>query len=86
MSLEFEIPEKFRDLMRSKPPKVQAKILQTIQVLASNPRHPSLRAKRLAGTNEYSARVSQGDRLTYILQGNRLVLVANCTHKQVLGR
>ena len=50
---------------RSLPKEIQGRVDKQLGLLLSNPRHPSLRLKRLKGTDRYEIRISQVYRLPF---------------------
>ena len=58
--------ERFQKAQAKLPDEIFKKLKKTLQLLATNPRHPSLQSKQLEGTKGiYEARVDQNYRLTY---------------------
>ncbi len=87
MAYDLDIPESFRKTLRGKPPKSQEAILDAVNLLAEDYRHPSLRAAKLTGAKGlFYARASRSDRVTYEVQGGTIVLRANCSHQDILGK
>jgi len=63
------------------PGDVQARAERTIRLLAENPRHPSLRSRKMQGAgNIWEASVTLSYRITYELRGETLVLRRTGTH------
>jgi mRNA interferase RelE/StbE len=82
---EVELSDAFDGEFQRKPPDQQGAILKTLKLLGDNPRHPSLRSRKI-GTipGVFYARVTQGDRLSYEWDGPRLRLRHNCHHDEVI--
>jgi mRNA interferase RelE/StbE len=61
---------------------MQGAILRCIRQLRTDPRHPSLRTKKMKGTTEdvYEVRIDQGNRLTFHWEGGTIVLRNHCNH------
>jgi len=49
---------------RRLPTEIQDRVNKQLLFLIENPRHPSLRLKKLKGTDKYEIRISKGYRLT----------------------
>lgn len=63
------------------PQALQKQVEKALRLLASNPRHPSLRAKKMEGTKKvWEARVSLSYRITYQLAEDVLLLRRVGTH------
>ena len=65
---------------RSLPPDIQARVDKQLTLLLDNPKHPSLRMKKLKGTDIFEIRVSKGYRLTLNSMGEHFVLRRVGTH------
>ena len=65
---------------RSLPPDIQARVDKQLTLLLDNPKHPSLRLKKLKGTDRFEIRVSKGYRLTLSSVGDYLELRRVGTH------
>ena len=60
---------------------VRRRAEKAIRLLAENPRHPSLRAKKIKGLEDvWEASVSMSYRITYQIQGDTLILRRIGTH------
>jgi mRNA-degrading endonuclease RelE of RelBE toxin-antitoxin system len=85
MPLEFT--ERFIKAYERLPKHVQAKAKKSLRLLDTDFRHPSLRAKRVQGTDDiFEARVDYKYRLTYQRRGDWLVLRNVGPHDDVLNR
>ena len=63
------------------PHEVRARAEKALRLLVENPRHPSLRAKKMQGVEDiWEARVSLSHRITYQLAENTLTLRRIGTH------
>ena len=65
---------------RALPPDIQARADKQLTLLLDNPKHPSLRLKKLKGTDIFEIRVTKGYRLTLGLAGDYLELRRVGTH------
>jgi mRNA interferase RelE/StbE len=57
--------ESFLKDYRALPAEIRNQVDKQLAYLIQNPRHPSLRAKKLKGTDKFELRVSKGYRLTF---------------------
>jgi mRNA-degrading endonuclease RelE of RelBE toxin-antitoxin system len=63
------------------------RVKKALRLLAENPRHPSLRVKRMQGTeNIWEARASLAIRLTFEMQGEWIVLRNVGAHDETLKK
>lgn len=64
------------------PDGVRRRAQKQIRLLLQNPRHPSLRARKIEGYKDiYEARITGGYRMTYIIVGDTLRLRRIGTHE-----
>lgn len=54
--------------------------------LARDPRHPSLRTKRIQGTGEFEASVNMDIRMAIVFQGDKLIIMLDIDHHDKLLR
>lgn len=72
--MQSQTTEKFRALFAAAPPAVQARIHAAYRLWAENPRHPSLRFKKVHSTLPiYSARVDLDWRAVGVLKSETMV-------------
>jgi mRNA-degrading endonuclease RelE of RelBE toxin-antitoxin system len=73
---KIKLTDRFIELYKNLPKSIRKKINRQIQLLAENPRHPSLQTKPIQGTNViFEARVDINYRHTYErLPGDTLLL------------
>jgi mRNA interferase RelE/StbE len=57
--------ESFLKDYRRLPAEIKAQVDKQLAYLIQNPGHPSLKVKKLRGTDKYEIRVSRGYRLTF---------------------
>ena len=63
---EFEFSDRFYDYVEELPIDVKRRLKRVMDLLSSDPKHPSLRIEKLSGTGGiYSVRVTKGYRLTF---------------------
>jgi len=72
--------ESFLKDYRALPAETRNQVDKQLTYLIQNPRHPSLRAKKLKGTDKFELRVSKGYRLTFRVVENVLELRRVGTH------
>ena len=73
--------ERFKRRYRDLPQEIQERVRAQLELLLLNPRHPSLRSKKMQGTVRiWELRVTQGYRLTFQIEGDVYVLRTVGTH------
>jgi mRNA-degrading endonuclease RelE of RelBE toxin-antitoxin system len=55
----------FKKDYRGLPSEIRNRVDKQLHYLLENPRHPSLRLKKLKGTDKFEIRVSRGYRMTF---------------------
>lgn len=82
------LSDRFVAFYKNLPKAIQKKIKRQIQLLAENPRHPSLQTKPIQGTNGiYEARVDINYRMTYErLEDDTLLLRVVAKHDEALKK
>lgn len=64
---------------------VQQKVDRQVAMLAKDPRHPSLRVKKIRGTSGiWEARVDRGYRMTFAMRDDVIILRRVGAHDQAL--
>src|SRR5439155_2404530 len=60
---------------RSLPPDIQRRAAKQLQLLLDNPRHPSLRIKKMEGSQDiWEGRISKGYRFTFQVRNDTYIL------------
>jgi len=73
--LRIAVTESFRRCYEKLPAEIQAKVDRQLDRLSSDLRHPSLRVKKIKGTQDvWEARVDRGYRLTFSVREDVLYL------------
>jgi len=73
--------ESFKRDFQSLPKDLQPRAEKAILLLTENPRHPSLRAKKIKGTKDsWEASVTMSHRIVYTLVDDTLILRRIGTH------
>jgi len=62
------------------PAKIQQALDKALKLLMSNARHPSLRARKLPGTEIWYARITRDYRFTFQHAGDSVILRRTGTH------
>ena len=79
--------ERFKRAYRKLSPENQERARKAIRQLLEDPRHPSLRVKRVKGTRSiWEARVSRSCRLTFEIYDDTYLLRNIGEHDKVLGK
>ena len=79
--MQVEATQTFLRLYKRLPPDIKERTKKSLELLQSNPSHPSLGHKKMAGQEEiFELRISQNYRMTYQKMGNVAILRKIGTH------
>ena len=85
--MRFILTGRSRVAYRSLPDALQRKADKALRLLAENPRHPSLRLKKIEGTpGIWEARVDRGCRMTLELRADAFILRNIGKHDETLDK
>jgi hypothetical protein len=75
------LPRRFKRELERKPVALQAAILECVQRLSENTRHPSLQTHPLRGIRGvFEAYVDMANRITFHYDGPTIVMRKHCNH------
>ena len=63
--------------------KLKVKIRKQINILSTDPKHPSLRLHKLSGENNWSISVTNDIRIIFTIEKNRVLLNRIGTHDEI---
>ena len=78
--------KKFKKQFKKFPLSLQKRFDIKLSLLLANPRHPSLRAKKMGGAEIFEARLTKHYRFTYQLMEGEVWLLTIGTHDEGLGK
>jgi mRNA-degrading endonuclease RelE of RelBE toxin-antitoxin system len=82
---EAHYSENFKEQFRKLPASLQKKFLKQLKFLLKDFRHPSLRARKMAGLDRFEARIDKGNRFTYMVVGQEIWFLTIGPHDKGLG-
>lgn len=68
------------------PKEIVKKLYKQACYLLDNPKHPSLRSKKMSGEDRFEARLDRQYRFTYHLTGEDVVILTVGSHDTGLGK
>ena len=84
--MRFVATKRFEDAYRSLPEELRRKVGKTLRLLADNPKHPSLRLKKMQGApGIWEARVDKGCRMTLEIRSDCVLLRNVGKHNETLS-
>lgn len=78
--------ENFKEQFKRLPAPLQKKFLKQLKFLLKDFRHPSLRARKMAGFDRFEARIDKGNRFTYTVVGQEVWFLTIGPHDEGLGK
>ena len=85
--MRFIVTGRFREAYRSLPESLRKEADKALRLLADNPRHPSLRLKKIEGTpGIWEARVDRACRMTLQVSKDAFILRTIGKHDETLGK
>jgi mRNA interferase RelE/StbE len=86
--MRFLTTEHFTKCYKDLPSGIQAQMDKQLSLLLENPKHPSLRIKKMQGTKGevFEGRVSRNYRFTFQIEGDTYVLRRVGPHNQILKK
>ena len=86
--MRFLTTEHFTKRYKNLPPAIRAQVDKQLSLLLENPKHPSLRIKKIQGTREeiFEGRVSKNYRFTFQIERDTYVLRKVGPHNQALRK
>lgn len=87
MAYKITFSEKFKKNYKKLDAKVQTQLKNKICLLVENPMHPSLRTKRIQGTQDlFEFSVNMDVRVIWHYEDNQIILLLNIGHHNILER
>ncbi len=81
MAYQFSYLPRFMKNLANLDSIAQKSVRKAVEILAEDPKHPSLRAKRVQGTDRvYEASANMDIRLTWQYESENVILLRNCGH------
>ncbi|OGH27491.1 MAG: hypothetical protein A3C27_03765 [Candidatus Levybacteria bacterium RIFCSPHIGHO2_02_FULL_39_36] len=84
--MNLELSEKARKCLKKLPRPIQKKAYKSFQLLLNNPRHPSLRSRKMSGTGFYEARIDYHNRFAFSIEGDTVLVLTLGMHDEGLGK
>jgi len=87
MSYKITFTERFQKHYKVLTKDERKRISQKLKLLAENPQHPSLRAKRIQGTdNLFEASMNMDIRIIWFYEGANLIILLDVGHHDILNK
>lgn len=87
MSYAFTYTPRFRKHFKTLTVREQQQLKTKLSLLAQNPSHPSLRVKRIQGTDGlYECSVNMDIRIIWFYEGDRMIILLDVGHHDILHK
>ena len=87
MPFTLTFTERFKKHYKSLQPNEQKQIIKKVELLAKNPMHPSLRTKRIQGTNDlFECSVNMSIRIIWYYEGDQIIILMDVGHHDILNQ
>lgn len=85
MSYVFTYTPRFKKHFKNLSSKEKIQVMAKLELLAENPSHPSLRAKRVQGTIDlFECSVNMDIRIIWYYEGDKMIIVLDVGHHDIL--
>jgi len=85
MQFEFTYSDKFKKHYKKMNDDAKKQIVNKLDLLSKNPSHPSLRTKRIQGTDRlFESSANMDVRIIWYYDGNKLIALVDVGHHDIL--
>jgi len=87
MAYQFTYTERFKKHFKTLSAREKKLLLRKLGLLAANPTHPSLRTKRIQGSDGlFECSVNMDIRIIWYYEGDRIIILVDVGHHDILNR
>ena len=85
MAYRFTFTSRFQKRYKTLTEREKKQLMKKPELLAENPTHPSLRTKKIQGTNElYECSVNMDIRIIWYFEGDTMIILVDVGHHDIL--
>ena len=85
MAFQFTFTDRFQKHFKTLTDTEKKQLQNKLRLLAENPMHPSLRTKRILGTNDlFECSVNMDIRIIWYYEGNTMIILVDVGHHDIL--
>ena len=85
MTYQFTFSPRFQKHFKTLTSKEKSQLMEKLKLLAENPTHPSLRTKRIQGTdNLYECSVNMDIRIIWYYESGTMIILVDVGHHDIL--
>lgn len=86
MAYQFTFTDRFQKHFRNLSEKEKTQVRNKLALFSENPLHPSLRTKRIQGTEFFECSVNMDIRIIWYYEGEILIVLVDIGHHDILGK
>ena len=85
MPYKFTYTNRFQKHFKTLTSQEKTRIMKKLELLAENPMHPSLRTKRIQGTDDlFESSVNMDIRIIWYYEGDVMIILVDVGHHDIL--
>lgn len=85
MAYQFTFTSRFQKHFKTLTAHEKNQLMKKLELLSQNPTHPSLRTKRIQGTDKlYECSVNMDIRIIWYYEGNMMIILVDVGHHDIL--
>jgi len=85
MAYQFTYTARFQKHFKTLAEQEKRQLARKLELLAENPAHPSLRSKRIQGSNGlFECSVNMDVRIIWYYEGNKMIVLVDVGHHDIL--
>lgn len=86
MAYEFLFTPQFQKHLKKLSVQEKKQLANKLLLFAENPFHPSLRTKRIQGTDKFEFSVNMDIRVIWYYEGDKLIVLVDIGHHDILNQ
>ena len=86
MAYELTFMPRFQKHMKKLSIQEKKQLKSKLSLLMENPFHPSLRTKRIQGTDKFECSVNMNIRIIWYYEGDKMILLVDIGHHDILDQ
>lgn len=86
MAYKFTFMPRFQKHFKRLSTQEKNQLKTKLELLAQNPSHPSLRTKRIQGTDLFECSVNMDIRIIWYYEGDKMIILLDVGHHDILKR
>lgn len=86
MSFKYTYTDRFQKRFKNLTSKEKTQLKNKLNLLKENPLHPSLRTKRVQGTDFFECSVNMNIRIIWYYEGETIIVLVDVGHHDILRK